>query len=295
MHNKLTAIHTFLRVAEAGSFSAAARQLGIKQSAVSQQIAALEHELGRVLLHRTTRNMSLTEQGEYYRQAMQPLVNAMGEVEQQLRPAAQQLQGSLNVQLPSGLGRIFLPHLLGLQKQTPGLQLSLALDDRVSDLVREGVDVAFRLCNDPPDALAARRLARIETPLYAAPDFPVIHSPGDLQHLPHVRYRGIAHTAPLRLIGETGSVDIAVETVFRANSSEGLLQALLSGIGAGGMQAPLAEDAVRCGTLCRVLPGWRLPDRYLYVIYPDGRFISQRARRVTQLVESVLRTLPGVH
>jgi DNA-binding transcriptional ArsR family regulator len=78
MNNKLNAISTFLRVAEAGSFSAAARQTGIKQSAVSQQIAALEEELGVVLLHRTTRTMKLTEQGERYRRDMQLVLDAMG-------------------------------------------------------------------------------------------------------------------------------------------------------------------------------------------------------------------------
>lgn len=86
MNNKLNAIATFLRVAEAGSFSAAARQSGIKQSAVSQQIAALEEELGVVLLHRTTRVMALTEQGEIYRRDMQFLLEAMREAERRLNP-----------------------------------------------------------------------------------------------------------------------------------------------------------------------------------------------------------------
>lgn len=93
MNNKLTAIATFLRVAEAGSFSAAARQLGMKQSAVSQQIAALEQELGVVLLHRTTRAMMLTEQGEHYRRDMQRVLNAMQEAERRLNPAEPQFQG----------------------------------------------------------------------------------------------------------------------------------------------------------------------------------------------------------
>ena len=112
MNNKLTAIATFLRVAEAGSFSAAARQLGMKQSAVSQQIAALEQELGVVLLHRTTRAMMLTEQGEHYRRDMQRVLNAMQEAERRLNPAEPQFQGRVHVQLPSGLGSLLLPHLL---------------------------------------------------------------------------------------------------------------------------------------------------------------------------------------
>lgn len=106
MNNKLNAISTFLRVAEAGSFSAAARQTGIKQSAVSQQIAALEEELGVVLLHRTTRTMKLTEQGERYRHDMQLVLDAMGK-RRRLHPVDHSVQGRVHVQLPSGLGRIF--------------------------------------------------------------------------------------------------------------------------------------------------------------------------------------------
>ena len=165
MNNKLTAIATFLRVAEAGSFSAAARQLGMKQSAVSQQIAALEQELGVVLLHRTTRAMMLTEQGVHYRRDMQRVLNAMQEAERRLNPAEPQFQGRVHVQLPSGLGSLLLPHLLALQKQYPELHLMLSLDDRIADLVTEGVDVALRLGHEPPPSHAARVLARIETAL----------------------------------------------------------------------------------------------------------------------------------
>ena len=89
MNNKLNAISTFLCVAQAGSFSAAARQSGMKQSAVSQQIAALEQELGVVLLHRTTRSMKLTEQGERYSRDMQLVLDAMREAEMRLDPVDQ--------------------------------------------------------------------------------------------------------------------------------------------------------------------------------------------------------------
>lgn len=202
MNNKLTAISTFLRVAEAGSFSAAARQTGIKQSAVSQQIAALEDELGVVLLHRTTRTMKLTEQGERYRRDMQLVLDAMGEAERRLHPADHRVLGRVHVQLPSGLGQIFLPHLLALQRLHPELQLMLSLDDRLADLVTEGVDVAIRLSSEPPQAHAARVLARIEAALFAAPGFQAVHAVSELTTLPHVRFSGIPLDAPLRLISD---------------------------------------------------------------------------------------------
>lgn len=213
MNNKLNAISTFLRVAEAGSFSAAARLAGIKQSAVSQQIAALEEELGVVLLHRTTRRMKLTAQGERYRRDMQLVLEAMQEAERRLNPVEHQYQGAVHVQLPSGLGQIVLPRLLTLQRMNPELHLQVSLDDRIADLVTEGVDVALRLSAEPPQAHAARVLARIETPLFAAPSFPPVESVYALAALPHVRFSGIPLDAPLRLVSDDETIDIAVNTV----------------------------------------------------------------------------------
>jgi DNA-binding transcriptional LysR family regulator len=293
MNNKLNAIATFLRVAEAGSFSAAARQSGMKQSAVSQQIAALEEELGVVLLHRTTRVMSLTEQGEHYRRDMQLLMDAMREAENKLIPAEQTWQGKVHVQLPSGLGQLFLPHLLALQKMNTGLHLMLSLDDRLADLVSEGVDVALRLSSEPPETHAARALARIETALFAAPGFAAVHSLSELAVQPHVRFSGIAPGAPLRLISGDETIDVKVNTVFRANTSEALLQALQSGIGIGGMQRPLAATALQTGALVPVLPAYRLPDRFLYAVYPDARFIPQRVRNIVGVIERLLPEITG--
>ena len=288
MNNKLNAISTFLRVAEAGSFSAAARQTGIKQSAVSQQIAALEESLGVVLLHRTTRTMKLTEQGERYRRDMQLVLDAMGEAERRLHPVDHSVQGRVHVQLPSGLGQIVLPHLLALQRLHPELQLMISLDDRLADLVTEGVDVAIRLSSEPPQAHAARVLARIEAALFAVPGFQAVHAVSELATLPHVRFSGIPLDAPLRLISGEETVEINVNTVFRANTSDALLQALESGIGIGGLQRPLAARALQAGTLVPVLPDWRLPDRFLYAVYPDARFIPQRVRKVVSVIEQLL-------
>jgi len=294
MNNKLNAINTFIRVAEAGSFSAAARLSGMKQSAVSQQIAALEEELGIVLLHRTTRAMKLTEQGERYLQQMQPLLAAMQDVESQLRPAQQALQGSVHIQLPSGLGQRLLPPLLALQRANPELHLTIALDDRVAELVSEGVDIALRLSEMPPEMFPARLLARIETPLFAAPErvrATPITSLAELAAHPHVRFSGIDKQAPLRLISNQETVALTVNTVFRANSSEGLLQALQADIGVGGMQLPLVQEALKSGSLVRILPQYRLPDRFLYAVFPDARFIPLRVKRVVEVIKQVVDAL----
>jgi len=225
---------------------------------------------------------------------MQPLLEAIREVETRLRPTQQQWEGRVHVQLPSGLGQLLLPHLLTLQKSHPALHLTVALDDRVTELVSEGVDVALRLSAAPPDGIASRLLARIKTPLFAAADFIQIDSLSALVKQPHVRFSGIALDAPLWLVRGDETIKLAVTTVFRASSSEGLLQALQSGIGIGGMQLPLASAALKSGSIVQVLPEFRLPDRFLYVVFPDARFIPPRVRGIITLLERQLLELPGI-
>jgi len=295
MQNKLTAIQSFIRVAEAGSFSAAARQHGLKQSAMSQQVAALEDDLGVVLLHRTTRAMALTEEGQRYLQQVRQLLHAMDELEQQLRPGSQPLQGKLHIQLPSGLGQRFMPQLLAFQQQHPALQLKVALDDRLSDLISEGVDVAIRLSEAPPAGLAVRMLATIETVLVASADWVAQHgqplTPADLQRHPHIRFSGLQPDAPLRLVSAQESVSLAVECVFRSNNSHSLTEAIEAGLGIGGIQRLMASEALAAGKLVRILPDYRLPDRYLYAIFPDARFIPQKVRQLVGCFEQRLAAL----
>ena len=294
MQNKLTAIQTFVRVAEAGSFSAAARQNGMKQSAVSQQIAALEEALGVVLLHRTTRKMALTEQGQHYLQQVRQLLSAMEELEQQLRPGTQSLHGKLHIQLPSGIGHRLMPHLIAFQQAHPALQLNIALEDRLSDLIAEGVDVAIRLSESPPATLAARSLITVETVLVASPEWiaqnGMPETPDDLQRHPHIRFSGISPDAPLQLVSGMTSVSVPVKSVFRSNNSEALMQALEAGLGIGGLQLLIGADALASGRLVRVLPDWRLPDRYLYAVFPDARFIPDKVRKLVAEVSELIRT-----
>lgn len=294
MQNKLTAIQTFIRVAEAGSFSSAARQNGMKQSAVSQQIAALEEALGVVLIHRTTRTMALTEKGQHYLQQVRHLLGAMEELEQQLQPEALPLRGGVHIQLPSGIGQRLMPHLLSFQQSHPGLHLNISLEDRLSDLIAEGVDVAIRLSESPPAALAARQLATVETVLVASPDWlarnGLPQAPEELQRHPHIRFNGVSPEAPLHLVSEAGRISVPVGTVLRSNNSDALMKALEAGLGIGGLQTLIGADALSSGRLVRILPDWRLPDRYLYAVFPDARFISEKVRRlVTQLREAIVQ------
>lgn len=144
--NKLKAMEVFIRVAETGNLSAAARSLGLTQPAVSQQVMALEQSLGVALLLRTTRSVTLTEPGERYYQQIRPILDALSETEETLLEQQQKLSGTLRVQAPTGIGQHLLtPIVVAFQQQNPQLSVELTLEDRLADVVSEGVDLAIRL------------------------------------------------------------------------------------------------------------------------------------------------------
>jgi DNA-binding transcriptional LysR family regulator len=114
-------------------------------------------------------------------------------------------------------------------------------------------------------------------------------TPDDLQRHPHIRFSGISPDAPLQLVSGMTSVSVPVKSVFRSNNSEALMQALEAGLGIGGLQLLIGADALASGRLVRVLPDWRLPDRYLYAVFPDARFIPDKVRKLVAEVSELIR------
>ena len=161
--DKLNAMKTFMRVAELGSLSAAARDLRLTQPAVSQQIAGLEQQLGAQLLFRSTRAVTLTEAGNDYYQRLKPIMAAVDEAEEALHGQHHQLQGNLRLHAPTGFGqRHITPLAIAFQKRHPDLTIELLLDDRRADVIGEGIDVALRFADlidrtFGPDAAAGER------------------------------------------------------------------------------------------------------------------------------------------
>ena len=174
--DRFAAMNTFVRVAELGTFSAAARELGLTQPAVSQQIAALERHLDVRLFHRSTRKLALTEGGEtYYQHALQ-ILQAVGEAEESAGELSSAFRGNLRVHGPVGFGQTHLsPIVIEFQRLHPELIIELVLDDRFADLIAEGVDVAIRFGELKSSELIARKLATFERILVASPDYIAAH------------------------------------------------------------------------------------------------------------------------
>jgi DNA-binding transcriptional LysR family regulator len=292
-------MRTFARVAEKGSLSAAGRDLGLTQPAVSQQLTALERELQVRLLHRTTRGLTLTEEGERYYQRVKEILGAVEEAEEALNTPDGPLQGMVRVQAPSGFGQLHVsPSLIAFKQRHPGLVVDLILEDRISDLVSEGVDLAIRLGEVKAPGLTVRRLGRIRRLLVASADYAREHglprSPEELTSHPFVRFSWMASGDDLTLVGPDGPRTVRTQATFLANNAFSLIEAVRSGLGIGGVQGPLVHRHLQAGELVEVLPDWAYPPLDMHAVYPSRRFIPRRVRAVVEHLAATLARIPGM-
>jgi DNA-binding transcriptional LysR family regulator len=298
--DRFAAMATFVRVAELGSLSAAARELDLTQPAVSQQIAGLERHLRTRLLNRSTRKLTLTASGETYLARARQILDEVAEVEDDLLSLSSELKGNLRVQAPSGLGQSYLaPLIVEFHRQHPGLTVELILDDHLVDLVEQGVDVALRLGTLTSSGLIARKLGSVSRILVASPGYIAAHgtpiTPDELAQHDHVRFSWTAAGEHLTLIGPEGVVMVDVRSSFRANNSFVLVEALRSGLGVGGAQLPLVQDLLEKGELVQVMEGYAYPPMDLHAVYSSGRFVPRRVRALIGHVITGLAQVPGLN
>ncbi|MBJ2094794.1 LysR family transcriptional regulator [Serratia ureilytica] len=297
--DKLNAMKTFMRVAELGSLSAAARDLRLTQPAVSQQIAGLEQQLGAQLLFRSTRAVTLTEAGNDYYQRLKPIMAAVDEAEEALHGQHHQLQGNLRLHAPTGFGqRHITPLAIAFQKRHPDLTIELLLDDRRADVIGEGIDVALRFCELHAPGMVAKRLGELQRLLVASPAYLARHgaprSPADLVKHAHIRYSGLNDGDTLTLLGPHGAEMVALRPTFRANNTLSLLAAIEAGAGIGGAQRPLIGEQLATGALVPVLPEYRYPPMALHAVYPALRFIPQKVRAWVAHLQQALTAIEGI-
>ncbi|MEK6214456.1 MAG: LysR family transcriptional regulator, partial [Vibrio fluvialis] len=191
--DRLTAMHTFVRVAELASFSRAAEELGLPKASVSNHIQLLETQAGARLLQRTTRKVSLTPDGRTYYERCLDLLAEFEELDTLFVQTEQQLSGRIRVDMPTGMAKgVVVPHLAEFLQQHPGVQLELSSTDRRVDVVREGFDFVVRAGLLSDSALIARKVCDMAVRTYASPDYLAHHgepqTPDDLSHHQLVHY-----------------------------------------------------------------------------------------------------------
>ncbi len=246
----------FARVVAAGSLSAAARDLGISPAMASKRMARLEARLGARLIHRTTRRLALTEQGEGFHRDVLAILAAIEAAEARLRGPDDGLSGPLRLSAPTSFGRMHLaPHLKPFLDRHPGIQLTLDLSDGFSDLIAEKIDLAIRISAGVAPGLDARRLATSRRILCAAPAYLEIHgAPAGLSDLANHRLLAAEGQLPWRLTTGKRQIEVAGVSHVRTNSSEVVRELALSGLGVALRSLWDVSEELASGRLVRVLP-----------------------------------------
>ena len=284
----------FARVVEAGSFSAAARHLGITPSAVSRQIARLEAVLQVRLLERTTRKLRLTEAGTAAYGRCQTLVAAAREVWALGDTQSAQPAGMVRMSVAKAVGRQLVhPLALSFLAKYPQVDVQLLITDRTVDLLEEPVDLALRVTETPPPGLAARPLGLLEHGIFASPRYLSEH--GTPQHPRELAQHACIYLGEderdrhwrFQRAGEQAAVTVRGRYV--ANHSEVRLDAALYGLGIASLPLFTARAALQRSDLVRLLPDWQHLTAYAgtaWLLYPSHRFLPARLRAwIDHLVE----------
>ncbi|PZP63827.1 LysR family transcriptional regulator [Pseudoxanthomonas sp. X-1] len=291
-------IALFLRVLDLGSISAAARQLDLSAAVASQRLKRLERELGVRLLHRTTRRLHPTPEGQALAERGRVLVRDLEALGEDLRESAQQVSGTLRVTLSASFGMLYVAPLLPeFQRLHPRLRVSVHLSDHLVDLVKEGFDLAIRIGPLADSGLFARNLASNARVLCASPDYlrrkGTPKTPADLADHDGVLLMGRDGRQDVwTLVGpDRQSVRVRMASRFESNFGEVLREAVLAGQGIAVHSLWHIAADLRAGRMVAVLPDWRPPATHISAVTP-ARLQPPRVRRFVEFLTAQLGDPP---
>lgn len=288
MSDRWQELAVFVRVAESGSLSRAARELKLSQPSVSRIVGALEARLGTTLLLRTTRSLSLTEAGAVYLERARYLLAEMEEAEQAVR-GVDSLHGVVRLAMPVLYGaRAVIPALATFLVRHPDLRVEMIMSDARQNLVADGVDVAIRLGVGPLDdsTFGARRLALVERLVVAAPAYLSAHgapaSPAELTQHDCIVQHGLFGRESWRFTHNQTVTSVDVRAKLWINSAPGILAAAAAGLGIALATRVMAGEELRTGQLQQLLEPYRLDPAEVYAIFPGGPKPSAKVRAIVE-------------
>lgn len=291
--DRLDRYRIFMQVAEMGSFIKAAHALDLPRATVSAAVQQLEEQVGARLLHRTTRQVSLTADGAQLLERVRPLLAEAEDVEQMFQARTRQATGRLHVDVPSRIARRLLaPALPAFMRRHPGLQLVLGSSDRAIDLVQEGVDCAVRVGTLHDSSLVVRPLGRIALINCASPAYLREHGlpeqPRDLLH----GHWSVGYASPRTgrelpwewsgTNGTDGPQTLAVPSRVVTNNAESYIACCRAGLGLIQIPRYDVQHLLDTGELVEVLPAHRAAPMPVALLYPHRR---QRSRRLAVFID----------
>jgi DNA-binding transcriptional LysR family regulator len=296
--DRLSEMQAFVTVVDQGGFTDAARKLSISKSAISKHVAALEERLGARLLNRTTRRMSPTEIGlAFYDRAIRVLAEAE-EAEAMVTAMQDAPRGELRVSAPVSFGlKRVAPAVSRFLTNYPDVTIHMVLDDRFTELVAEGFDVAIRVGDLADSSLRARRLADVALRAVASPEY--LTARGTPQTIAELSAHELLHYSNSssgnlwRLIDPAGE-ERQIRAVGRltVNNGDALLRGALDGIGIALLPDFIVGDAIAEGALVELLPETRRPPSGVFAVYPPGRFPPPKLRAFIDTLAEEFRKAP---
>lgn len=292
--DKLSVMKAFCRIVERGSFSRAADDLGVSAALLSREVKLLEESLGTSLLTRTTRSMSLTDHGRHFYDEARDIVEAVSRVEDGIRKSASSVSGPLKIGCSNAFGdAIVAPMLPDFLAEYPDVRVTLALDERVVDIVEEGIDLTLRVGAVLQDStLIARKIGTFRQRLFAAPGYLETYgTPKDPADIDGHRIAGFLladHLLEWNLTGPKGTVTVNVDPTLRISNSVVLARIIASGYGIGSLPSFISDAAEANGELVRVLPDHELPPREIYAVTASRLGMDARVQAFIDHLRSAL-------
>jgi DNA-binding transcriptional LysR family regulator len=291
MTDTVALFQAFIRVVEAGSFTRVAEEQNSSQPTVSRQVATLEEHLGTRLFTRTTRKLTLTDDGRGFYERAKLALEAVAEAEGAVGRRRARPSGTLQLALPVVFARLrVIPHLKGFLARYPDVNVDLVMNDGFSDLVEDGIDLAIRsgVVTDPN--LIARKIGVTRRVLVASPSYlrgktPPAHPTDLIGHdcIPYTRF-----TAGVTWRFESPDGPFAIEATgpVRTQSSEGIREAVMSGLGIGFVPIWHFTDEIESGRLIVLLEAFEPKPAPISAVYPSRRFVPQKTRAMIDYLET---------
>ena len=281
--DRLDAMSVLLAVVEAGSLSAASRKLGTPLATVSRKISELESHLRTKLLHRSTRQMTLTDAGRSYLDACRRIIEQVEEAEREAKGEYRAPRGDLTVTAPAAFGQLhLLPVVLEFLVAYPDIDLRLLLSDNILNLLEDRVDLAIRIGTLPDSSMIATRIGTIRRVVCASPTYLAVRGrpqkPSDLCGHDCITFDRFASPHAWKFANGNGEILVPIRSRLTVSTAEAAIAAAVAGVGITRVMSYRMENASRAGALEIVLEAFEPTPRPVNIVYPEQRLLPLKVR-----------------
>jgi DNA-binding transcriptional LysR family regulator len=297
--DRFSTLQVFLRVIDRGSFTQAARELGLGQPSVSKQIAALESRLGTQLLNRTSRGLQPTAAGRVFYESAVQLLNDLEDAETRVGRSSVSPAGLIRVATPPALGRMYIiPHLPAFFARFPDVAVEFSVSERRLDLVKDGIDVALRVGNMRDSSLISKRIGSLRTSTVATQDYLDSHGvpddPEDLRehNLVVGQFQGASVGWHFKVQDSPFSLEPSGN--LKSNDAEDLRAAVLTGLGIGHSATALFSGDLKAGRVVSILDDFAPDPLPIHAVSASGRRTPNRVRMFIDFVAELFASEPSL-